>query len=423
MFVLTSLLAVAVIGFVGVRVLMSAGRREAVSDAKDLAVLAGRGIVQPSLTDPLVRGDPVAVAVLDRVVHDSVLGPRIVRVKIVSGDGRIVYSDARALIGARYPLGPQELASLASGTVVAEQHSNLAEPQNRFERGLGSLLEVYLPVHTAGHTKLLFEAYLPSSEVSASARNLWLAFAPALFGGLVLLELVLVPLGWSLARRVRRSEQQRAALLAHAVEASHEERRRIARDLHDGVVQDLAGIALSLASAAQAKTRAPDQRDAQLLRDAARKTRQSIRALRSLLVEIYPPNLLNEGLQSALEDLLEGVAVRGLDADLDFDPALSISQDDEALLYRVAQEGVRNVSKHARAARVTVRVEQTAAAVVLSINDDGVGFDADQLERSRAAGHVGLGLLADMVREHGGLLDISSTPGRGTTLRMELPQR
>jgi two-component system, NarL family, sensor kinase len=423
MFVLTSLLAVAVIGFVGVQVLKSEGRREAVADAKDLAVLAGRGIVQPSLSDRLVGGDPAAIAALDRVVRASVLGPRLVRVKVFAADGRVLYSDARALIGDRYPLAPQERAALASGAVVAEQRANLSAPQNRFERGFRSLLEIYLPVHTKAGTKLLFEAYLPTSEVSASARNLWVAFAPALFGGLLLLELVLVPLGWSLARRVRRGEQQRTALLAHAVEASQEERRRIARDLHDGVVQDLAGVALSLASA-ETKAASADRADADVLRQAATQTRQSIRALRSLLVEIYPPNLRSEGLRSALSDLLEGLKVRGLRTELEFDPGLSLSEENQALFYRVAQETVRNVLNHARANTVEIAVIRSGAdGAVLSISDDGVGFAAERLEQPAEDGHVGLGLLADLLREHAGRLDISSAPGHGTTLRAEVPLR
>jgi signal transduction histidine kinase len=418
-FVLTSLVAVVVIGFIGVQVLKSQGRREAVDDAKDLAVLAGR-IVQPSITDGLLRGRPAAVAALDRVVRASVIGRRIARVKIFAADGRVVYSDAAPLIGSRYPLWPEERAALRSGAVVAEEHSNLSRPINRFERSLPRLVEIYLPVRAPDGTKLLFEAYLPSSEVSASARNLWLAFAPALFGGLILLELVLVPLGWSLARRVRSGEQQRAALLVHAVEASQEERRRIARDLHDGVVQDLAGVAISLASAAEARTGEGRAGDAALLREAAEQTRRSIGSLRSLLVEIYPPNLRSEGFESALSGLLDRLATRGLETRLEFDAGLSLSEDSEALLYRVAQESLRNVVNHARASSVAVGVERHGGGARLWVEDDGVGFTPE--ERADCEdGHLGLGLIADLLEEHAGTLEISSAPGSGTRLTAEVP--
>lgn len=421
MFVLISLLAVAVIGLIGVQVLKAQGRNEAVSDAKDFAVLAGRGIVQPSITDGLVHGEPAAVAALDRVVRTSVIGGRVARVKLFTPEGRVVYSDARALIGASHPLWPEELAALRSGAVVAEEHNNLSRPINRFERGLPRLTEIYMRVHTPSGGRLLFEAYLLSSEVSASARNLWLAFAPALFGGLILLELVLVPLGWSLARRVRRGEQQRAALLAHAVEASQEERRRIARDLHDGVVQDLAGVAFSLASAAEASGHEGRAGDAALLREASDQTRRSIGSLRSLLVEIYPPNLRSEGLESALGGLLGGLSARGLSTHLSYDEGLVLDDHTEALLYRVAQESLRNVVSHARAGAVEVSVERGGGGgVLLTVTDDGVGF-SPQERQGTEDGHLGLGLVADLLAEHGGRLEISSAPGTGTTLLAEVP--
>ncbi len=420
-FVLTSIVAVVVIGFLAVEVMRSQGRHEAVDDAKNLAVLAGRGIVQPSITDGLLRGEPAAVAALDKVVRASVVGSRIARVKLFTADGKVLYSDATPLIGSSYPLRPEERAALRSGAVVAEEQFNLSRPINRFERGLPQLVEIYLPVHAPGGRRLLFEAYLPSSEVSASARSLWLAFAPALFGGLLLLELVLVPLGWTLARRVRRGERQRAALLAHAVEASQEERRRIARDLHDGVVQDLAGVAFSFASAAEARSSEGLERDAVLLREAAEQTRRSIGSLRSLLVEIYPPNLRREGLESALTGLLGGLSSRGLETSLDFDPGLSLSDDAEALLYRVAQESLRNVASHARASSVEVIVERHGSSTLLRVRDDGVGFSTEE-RREPEDGHLGLGLVADLLDEHGGTLAIGSAPGRGTTLTAEVPE-
>jgi signal transduction histidine kinase len=419
-FVLTSLLAVFMIGFASVEVLRNQGRTEAVADAEDLARLAGRGAVQPALSDALLRGGGAAIAAVDRAVRSSVLGNGIVRVKIWTRSGRIVYSDAAPLIGESHALHPGELKVMATGRVAAEQHSNPANPQNRFERRLGSLLEIYLPLRTPSGTPLLFEVYMTSREVSASARHLWLAFAPALFGGLLLLWLVLVPLGWSLARRVRRREQERAALLAHAVEAQSEERRRIARDLHDGVVQDLAGVALSLASAAERERATLPDRGAALAA-AANQTRGSIRALRSLLVEIYPPNLQREGLRSALVDLLEGAAARGLGTHLVYEGDPHLGADVEALLYRVAQEALRNVVAHANAESVTISVGRRDADAVLSVTDDGAGFDVEALAARAGSGHVGLGLLRDLLAEHEGVLELRSAVGEGTELVARVP--
>lgn len=415
-----SLAAVLLIGFVGAQLLIGESHREATGDAKELARLAGRGIVQPALTDPVLTGDAAALARLDRLVRTSVLGRGIVRVKIWTPQGRIVYSDARMLIGSSYPLSQEELRSLRSGAVNAEALNNPTGPENRFERGLGRLLEVYLPIHTPSGHRLLFEAFLPSNEVSASARHLLTSFAPALVVGLALLALVQIPLAWSLARNLRRRQQERAALLARAIEASDDERRRIARDLHDGVVQELAGIAYSLAATADTvDAEAPDAIRSSL-RDSAAQTRQSIRSLRSLLVEIYPASLRTAGLPAALSDLTAKVESSGIRAQLHYPPTLALSEEAEALLYRVAQEALRNVTAHAQAQHAEVTVAASGSMVTLLVSDDGVGFTADEvLERARG-GHLGLGLVADLVREHGGRLDVSSTPGHGTAVRVEI---
>jgi len=419
-FGLASLVAVIVIGFAGVEVLKSAGHREAFSDAKELTMLAGRGIVQPVTTQALVAGDPSARLRVDQLVRASVLGHGIVRVKIWTPQGRVVYSDASPLIGAVYPLSAEELSSLRSGAVVAEPNTDVSLPENRFERSAGPLVDIYLPIHTPSGQPLLFEAYLPSHEVSASARHLWEAFAPALFGGLVLLALVQLPLAWSLASRLRRGQQEREALLTHAIEASEDERRRIAGDLHDGVVQDLAGVAYSLAATAETVAVQRPEALTESLRSSASQTRQSIRTLRSLLVDIYPANLRSVGLQAALSDLVSRLSGRGIDLRLDCPGNLELSDEVESLLYRVAQEALRNVAAHARAEHVEVSVATWGPTVSLTIRDDGVGF-SDEVARQRATeGHFGLSLIADLVREHGGQFEIESEPGRGARLRVEV---
>jgi two-component system NarL family sensor kinase len=418
-FGLSSVVAVILIGFAGIAVLKSEGHREAFSDAKELTTLAGRGIAQPLVTDALIAGNPAARARLDRLVRASILGEGIARVKIWTPQGRIVYSDASALIGSVYPLSAEELSSLKSGRIVAEPSSDRSLPENRFERGLAPLVDIYLPIHTATGRMLLFEGYLPSHEVSASARHLWEAFAPALFGGLILLALVQLPLAWSLASRLRRGQQERESLLEHAIEASEEERRRIAGDLHDGVVQDLAGVAYSVAAAAETEEARRSRALADSLRSSAAQTRQSIRSLRSLLVEIYPANLHSTGLHAALSDLVSSLAGRGIEARIEFPEAFELSDEAESLLYRVAQEAIRNVSAHSQAEHVELIVR--ASPVSLAVRDDGVGFSEQTISERASEGHMGLRLLSSLAEEQGASLEIESEPGRGTVVRVVVP--
>ncbi len=165
-FVVAGLVAVIVFGAVAIVLLRELGRREAVSDARELAVVVGQGIVEPALAG-VPSGSGAATTRLDRIVQERVLSDRVVRVKIWSRDGRIVYSDEPRLIGARYRLGADEREALEDGKTYAEL-SDLDRPENRFERGQGDLYEVYTRVRAPGGTPLLFETYQRSSSLVVS---------------------------------------------------------------------------------------------------------------------------------------------------------------------------------------------------------------------------------------------------------------
>jgi two-component system NarL family sensor kinase len=416
-FALSALGAVVLLGIVGVELLQRTGTDEAIRDAKEQTALAGRGIVGPNVTAHVLSGDPAAIARLDRIVRTRVLNDRLIRLKLWTPDGRVVYSDEPRLIGARYELDPDDLDSFRSGSVDAEV-SDLDAPENRFERGRGKLLEVYMPVQTTAGQPLLFEAYLTFSSVSASGRDLWRAFLPALLVALLLLYLVQLPLAWRLARRIRVAQEERERLLRSAIASSDLERRRIARDLHDGAVQNLAGVSYSLTAAARQLDGDGTAVVKESVRAAADETRRTIRELRSLLVDIYPPDLHREGLGPALADLVDRVAERGIEVRLDVPADLDLPPEVEALFFRSAQEALRNVLAHAQAGRVDVRVRARGGRAVIDVEDDGRGFDvAGHAEQ----GHLGLRLLGDLARDAGGRLEVHSEPGRGTCVRVEAP--
>jgi two-component system, NarL family, sensor kinase len=421
-FALAGIVAFAVVGVVSFLVLRDVGTSEALKNAREVTQIVGRGIVEPNLGEGLIRGRPAALRRFDRLIRARVLRDPIVRVKLWAPSGRVVYSDDSALIGQRFKLGADEVASLRNGTVDSGV-SDLSLPENRSERGQGKLLEVYLPVRTPAGRPLLFEAYQHFSSVAASARDVWLAFLPALIAALLVLYLVQLPLAASLARRLRRGSREREELLERAVDASAAERRRIAGDLHDGVVQDLAGLSFGLSAAAERTAAAGEESAAAELRGGAEQARQSVRALRSLLVEIYPPSLRQAGLASALSDLVAPVAARGVEAQVDVADDLDLSPEEEALLFRVAQETVRNAAAHAGAHRLDLVVSREADRTSLSVADDGRGFDPARAGDGTGEGHLGLALLRDLAREAGAELSVESRPGKGTTVRIEVPRR
>jgi signal transduction histidine kinase len=416
----TGLVALVIVAVVTALVSRSIGTREAIQDAIRVTSLAAGAAVEPVLDDGILDRNPDVIANLDRVVRDQVLRGSLIRVKIWSPDGTILYSDEPRLIGDQYELGEDDLEAMETWQPAAEI-SDLSEPENRYESPATELLEVYLPVETLGGNVLLFEAYFRYAGVAEAGRAVWLRFAPYSLGALVLLELLQVPLAMSLARRLRRTQYQREELLRRAIEAADEERRRIASDLHDGVVQDLAGVAFALGGMARGAE--PDAATSRTeVRSAAARVRDSVRQLRSLLVEIYPPNLEDEGLEAALSDLLARLEPRGIETSLVVDAPLdALSVDTTQLLYRAAQEGLRNVVTHADARRVSVSVTSRGSSVVLEIHDDGRGFDGDQVPEKE--GHLGLRALAGFATSMGAALTVRSTPGKGTVLALEVPTR
>jgi two-component system, NarL family, sensor kinase len=418
-FAVAGLIAVLIVGIATAVASRRVGQREAIVDARTTTLVKAQTVVEPAVTRGLEVGDPAAVAQVDRVVHTGVLDRSLVRVKIWSRDGRVVYSDEPRLIGASYRLGAAELAAIDHGVIEAEV-SDLTKPENRYERPLHKLLEVYLPVRTPSGERLLFESYFRYDAVSASGSRIWRSFAPVSIGALLALELVQIPLAWSLARRLRERQRDRERLLSQALSASDGERRRIASDLHDGVVQDLAGVAYELAGSARSTQIEPGA--ATVLSRAAAQVRDSIKTLRTLLVDIYPPKLADAGLASALTDLFAGVEARGVAVDLDTDRlAEPLPSDAARLLWRSAQEGVRNVLAHAHATSVTVSAVTADGRTTLDLADDGVGFDTDELPRRAAAGHLGLRGLADLVADAGGAFSVTSTRGAGTHVHVEMP--
>jgi signal transduction histidine kinase len=304
------------------------------------------------------------------------------------------------------------LEVLAEGGVEAEV-SDLTKPENRFERAHGELIEVYLPVTGPDGTTYLMEMYTRQAFLDSATQRLVMALAPTIVGALAVLALILLLLAWRMARRLDRDRQQREELLLYAVNSSEAERRRIAADLHDGVVQELAGVSFGLSALAQQQS---TEAAFSQLTTAADRTRKAVGSLRTLLVDIYPPNLREAGLAAALQDLANGL---DCPVDVEVQPGLAIDDQCQQAFYRIARESTQNIRKHAQAKQVGIRLDRSGDVVVLEVRDDGRGFRPGHGD----TGHVGLTLMQDLAVQVGGELVVRSTPGAGTTVRfaMECP--
>jgi signal transduction histidine kinase len=418
-FGLSVVLALTLVAGAGVLVIREVATDQALAEARQLTEVSARLVERRLADDGLITGDATASAAVARVVFDAVLVDPIVRVKIWTRDGRIVYSDESRLIGSVYDLDDDDLEVLDRGGVVSEV-SDLSGPENRFERSFGELLEVYTRIQTPepGGAPLLFETYQLSSSIAERRRELAGTFAPVLVVTLVALALLMIPIAWILASRVRAAQRERERLMQRAIESSDRERRRIAGDLHDGPVQELAGLSMRLSASAE---RSVDDAASTSLRESASAVRGSVRTLRSAIVGIYPPNLQQAGLAASLGDLVTRLSAQGIEADVDVDPGITFGPDVDALLYRACQEAVRNVEEHADAARVQVSVRAEGSIAVLEVVDDGRGIEPGSRTRAKEHGHVGLSILDDMIADAGGRLAVGPARPGGTVVRVEVP--
>ena len=409
------------VGLLGSLAAQRLAEREAVNDAATIADVLAEAVITPALTDALADGEPAAVAAMDAVVRERVLGPRVVRVKLWSPDGQVVYADEPQLVGRTFALSADQRAAISSPQTKAEV-SDLDASENEFETG-GRLLEVYRPVWTPSGRELLFETYSPYDSVSERSGQLWRGFAGVTVSSLLMLVVLTAPILWRLLRRLGDAQRQRERLLERTVEASDAERRRIAATLHDGPVQELVASAFVAAGSAAKAESSGQPRMADDLRGLAASVRGNIRTLRSLLVDIYPPSLASSGLATALADLAQTGASRGLAVHLDVADAddLGLGQDEERLVYRVAQECLRNSATHAAPCTATIRLAREDDRVVLDVLDDGPGFDTDRLDDPEG-GHFGLRVLADLASDAGADLQVASQPGSGTHWRLVIGQ-
>lgn len=421
-----TLIALVLVAVVLVGATLAASRladREAVNDAANTANLLANSVVIPALSDELLTSQPAAVARMDQAVRRSVLPNGIVRVKLWRPDGTIVYSDDPRLIGRNFALDDEQRAALASPQTRAHV-STLDRSENEFEQFEGKLVEVYRPVWTPSGRQLLFEVYGDYQPVLTRASDLRRALAGLLISTVLLLAALLTPLGWRLIAALRSASRQRERLLQRAVDASDEERRRIAVNLHDGPVQELVASSYATAGAAQRADAAGRADDAAAIREAEESVRATVGSLRSVLVDLYPATLATAGLASALPDLAASLRSRGVQVQIDLDPVALALLDapDERLVYRTTRECLRNVATHAQASAVEVSLTAEADHVVLTLADDGIGFDAVTVLATPPAGHLGLRSLVDLAEQRGADLQVASAPGAGTRWRLTLPR-
>lgn len=397
-----------------------AAESQALAEARDTNEILARAVARPSVNAALIRGNRVALERFDRQVLNRLLVGDIERVNIWARDGHLVYTNEFVLIGRTFGLSGDQIDVLSGGGTNSMAYDP-GSPENDIDDpqvaigGRGEVVRIYTRFRAQNGEPLLFEAYYSLDQIDERQAEIDGSFRWITVGGPVLLVLLVTPLLWVLTGRLTRGASERERLLNAAIDASDAERRRIARDLHDSVVQDLAGTAFSVSAVARDPGTPVEAR--QHLNDAGTALRDSLKALRSLLAEIHPPELHPEGLGPALADLLAPASTAGVQASVSVEGIETASDSMAALVWRVAQEAVRNALRHAEASTLAVTVRGDGRRLVLEVVDDGVGFDSSQKADPNSFGLRGL---RSLVAECNGTLEVRSSPGEGTTVRMEV---
>jgi signal transduction histidine kinase len=245
-------------------------------------------------------------------------------------------------------------------------------------------------------------------------------------GSMVLFGLVLARLQ-GMAGEVAALAGLRKRLLDRTVQAREEERIRLAAELHDGPIQRLTGVAYSADLSRRRMDRGDLTGGRQLVATMEDDIRHEVTALRQVMMELRPPALDEWGLAAALTDYATAFQRQaGITCTVEADLPVRLAAAQETVLYRIAQEALANVAKHARADHAWVTLDSAGDQVKLQVRDDGTGFDTtdsvDSLGGQLGLNHFGLASMRQQIEMAGGTWQLHSRPGRGTTITTTLPR-
>ena len=382
--------------------------RHALANARDFTQRLADNVVGPLITSQVLAHEPAALALLDKRLAPWLTNGGVTRIKVWDENGQVVYSDMKSLIGQDFEHEEWARVLLEGGPATATLESQTAE-ENEYEAHSGELVEVYARSSSQSGAPMIFETYSSGVGVRREQQAVLMGMIPPTLLSLAVLQLTQLIPAVRLAKRIQRDQVTRQALLRCAIEASDQERRQIASELHDEVIQDLSGLAYALES--EERRGPPELRT--VFTNARTMLQNNIRSLRAMTSELYPPDLEELGLKASLMRLETPLVERGIALTVEIPDKVELDRDRAVLVYRVAREALVNATKHSSAQFVAIRIRHAGQRTEITVSDDGVGFNPAE---SRLEGHFGLRILGDTIQQAGGTLEIRSTPGAGTSI-------
>jgi two-component system NarL family sensor kinase len=440
---ISALLAFLALG-VGLWVVLSIRlTRDGRQAAQDHAVFLADSVLRPRLPDTLLadptplRGDRYRD--LLTTAKGDLLEGGVAAVRIFAPDGTVVFSTRPAEMGRR--LAP--VTATLRGALGEPAHAGTDVAQGREGNLTGEALPLkavraYAPIYRsddhAGHPELAMETVTDFKAIQGPIDRLGLVVAMGLAGGFLLYLLLLVPVSRRLSRRTeeqhaqlerllsreRQIQYQRRLLLDRSLRSGEEERTRIAAEIHDGPVQRLARLGYGLERVRSRQSQGDLKGADKLLEDMQTAVFDEVRELRVMMSRLRPPVLDQRGLEEALRDRAQAVTEEtGLDCRVEADLNGRLVPALETVLFRVSQEALQNVVKHADARHARISLARNNGSVIMEIGDDGKGFDPKRTPAT--SDHFGLMGMRERVEMIGGTCEVVSSPGSGTRVRVVLP--
>lgn len=413
--------------------------RETLRDAELLTRNVAIGLVAPYVAADPDRRSERDLSQLDLLMRSRREDETILRIKVWDRSGTIVYSDEPRLIGRRFPL-ERDVRQLFDTQGFTAELSRLGDEENILEQHLTSVVNdvivVYVGFHGNDGGALVFEAYLPGDGLARERALHLRGLVGFSLAAIVLVLLFTLPLSLSLARRVQTAQKGRTKLLEAALASSERERRKIARELHDTVIADLAGLGYATRAAVAKLDSSPEAARRDLV-EGLRLLDGSQDRLRAMLSDLIPPSYERLGLEAAVQECVAPLRVAGIEVRMELSGARLLDGVSCRVAYNVISEALRNVLRHASANKVAVEIIGRGDAVEVSVTDDGVGASDLRVAHPRSATetslaasdaigpdrrkHHGIRLLTDAVAEVGGSLNVVSRAGEGTRVSAIVP--
>jgi len=289
----------------------------------------------------------------------------------------------------------------------------------------GSGLQVHVDWQALRRWNIPESALPPGSVVEFKPPSPWEQYKWEIVGTLVLLALesLLIAVLVVNLRLRRQLEQSLKQLAGQLLQSQDEERRRMARDLHDGTAQDLAGISLCLGQVLEDSAPDPDE-TRHLLEEAHSLSRKALQEVRSVSYALHPPMLDGMGLVPALYWYFDGLMKRSnLRIILDAPPGMKpLAPEVDGALFRIVQESMSNIMRHSGADIAMVRLEWDSKSVRMTIEDNGQGMGVEALSSVGSGAPLGVGVagMRERVREFGGKFEVRSGSS-GTTVLVSVP--